>query len=117
MAEYLTEALDLSPDQITLEGRGPDDPVASNATADGKFMNRRVELRVENEQKFEWTFLDALEKQNSVTAPTTGLRPGENWPEEQAAVDRIEALMEEIRRKTAQKSNGQSTDASNGQRR
>ena len=35
--------------------------------------------------------------------------------EEQAAVDRIEALMEEIRRKTAQKSNGQSTDASNGQ--
>jgi type VI secretion system protein ImpK len=32
------------PDRIEIEGRGPDVPVASNATADGRAKNRRVEI-------------------------------------------------------------------------
>ncbi len=34
--------------RIRVEGRGESDPVASNATAEGRAQNRRVELRVEN---------------------------------------------------------------------
>jgi outer membrane protein OmpA-like peptidoglycan-associated protein len=32
---------------VTSSGRGPDDPIADNATAEGRSLNRRVEVRVE----------------------------------------------------------------------
>jgi OOP family OmpA-OmpF porin len=32
-------------DRLTTAGYGPDDPIASNGTADGRAANRRVELR------------------------------------------------------------------------
>jgi type VI secretion system protein ImpK len=34
----------LQPDRIEIEGKGPDVPVASNATAEGRAKNRRVEI-------------------------------------------------------------------------
>ncbi len=38
------EANGVSPDQTTVKGYGPDKPVASNRTAEGRAQNRRVEL-------------------------------------------------------------------------
>ena len=35
------------PDRFSAEGRGPDDPIADNATADGRRQNRRVEILLE----------------------------------------------------------------------
>jgi type VI secretion system protein ImpK len=34
------------PDRLTVDGKGPDKPIASNATADGRAKNRRVEVLV-----------------------------------------------------------------------
>jgi len=46
VANYLAaQSVDRS--RLRTLGRGPDDPVASNATADGRAQNRRVELYVE----------------------------------------------------------------------
>ncbi|MDQ8036921.1 MAG: OmpA family protein [Pedobacter sp.] len=46
IADYLGPRLGLAPEQITLDGKGPDVPVASNDTLDGRAQNRRVEVIV-----------------------------------------------------------------------
>lgn len=46
VAELLQSQLSLNADQIKLDSRGPDEPIASNATADGMSMNRRVEVEI-----------------------------------------------------------------------
>ncbi len=46
VAEYLRSALALGDDQITHRGLGPDQPVADNATPEGRKANRRVELDI-----------------------------------------------------------------------
>lgn len=45
-AEFFQSALGLPPESISYEGLGESVPVASNATADGKARNRRVEVEV-----------------------------------------------------------------------
>lgn len=46
IADYLGPRLGLTPEQLTLDGKGPDAPVASNDTLDGRAQNRRVEVIV-----------------------------------------------------------------------
>ncbi len=46
IANELSDILKLTPSQITIEGRGPDDPIADNSTKEGRAANRRVELTV-----------------------------------------------------------------------
>jgi hypothetical protein len=46
VAAYLQERLGLAPARIAIDGRGPDQPVADNATIEGRAQNRRVELRI-----------------------------------------------------------------------
>ena len=36
----------VSPDQMTWRGHGENDPIADNATPEGREMNRRVVLRI-----------------------------------------------------------------------
>ncbi|MBE0599230.1 MAG: OmpA family protein [Desulfuromonadales bacterium] len=45
-AEYFQQALDLGPEAISYEGMGDSQPVASNATEEGRQLNRRVEVQV-----------------------------------------------------------------------
>jgi len=45
-AEYCQRALNLPPESISYEGLGDSDPVASNATEEGRQLNRRVEVQV-----------------------------------------------------------------------
>ena len=46
VAEYFQRALNLPPESVSYEGVGDTQPVASNATAKGKTLNRRVEVEV-----------------------------------------------------------------------
>ncbi|MBT8062553.1 MAG: OmpA family protein, partial [Gammaproteobacteria bacterium] len=49
VAGYIASGLGLSGSQVTAIGRGPAQPVASNATAEGRARNRRVELSITGE--------------------------------------------------------------------
>lgn len=44
VAEYLIENAELNPDKMSYDGRGARDPVADNATSEGRAKNRRVEI-------------------------------------------------------------------------
>jgi len=46
VANELRDLLNLPPSQITIEGRGPDEPIADNGTAAGRAANRRVEIYI-----------------------------------------------------------------------
>jgi flagellar motor protein MotB len=45
-AEFFQKALGLPPESVTYEGRGERQPVASNATEEGRARNRRMEVEV-----------------------------------------------------------------------
>lgn len=47
VAQYLAAALKLSPAQLVTDGKGPDEPVASNRSHEGMAQNRRVELEID----------------------------------------------------------------------
>jgi len=55
----------IAPDRITAEGFGPANPVADNATADGRANNRRVEIIVQPPSGH------AMEAPSSITPPMT----------------------------------------------
>jgi flagellar motor protein MotB len=45
-AEYFQRELDLPPDSVSFDGVGDSQPIASNATPEGKSRNRRVDVQV-----------------------------------------------------------------------
>lgn len=55
VADYLREHTDLDPANIKSSGRGDYVPVADNTTAEGRAMNRRVEIKVYNSYSSEMT--------------------------------------------------------------
>lgn len=48
-AEYLINKCGLSPATLKYSGRGEYEPIASNATAEGRAKNRRIEIRIYNQ--------------------------------------------------------------------
>lgn len=76
-ANYLAAALQAGPDRVNVEGRGPDDPVASNATADGRQANRRVELILSGKRPTRPSVLEVKQESSEVVvAATQGRVPG-----------------------------------------
>ena len=72
---YLVDGLGVSRDKLGIRGLGPDRPVASNDTPEGKALNRRVELQfiLENIKKF--YYLDNTKGESGpVTTETFGQR-------------------------------------------
>ena len=43
MTDYLSRQ-GVAATRLSIEGRGPNDPIGDNATADGRALNRRVEI-------------------------------------------------------------------------
>jgi uncharacterized repeat protein (TIGR01451 family) len=77
IGQYLGAALGLEPHQITLVGKGPDEPVAPNTTREGRQLNRRVELRVVTAEKFNQASTDTVTQIRNITAPTVGVTASE----------------------------------------
>ncbi len=53
VARYIMEKLDMSNLPVSILGRGPDDPVASNESASGRAANRRVDLYIQADEVIE----------------------------------------------------------------
>ncbi len=51
VASYLRIGLGIAPEQVAIDGKGPDQPVASNATPEGGALNRRVELTISGQAR------------------------------------------------------------------
>lgn len=77
-AEYIASALRVSADELTVEGRGPDDPIATNDTAEGRQQNRRVELVLAGVRPGRQSFVDVPnESSGTLVAETRGDSPAE----------------------------------------
>ncbi|MBT8136854.1 MAG: DUF11 domain-containing protein, partial [Gammaproteobacteria bacterium] len=50
VASYVRVGLGIAPEQVSIQGKGPDEPIASNATPEGGAKNRRVELTVSGQR-------------------------------------------------------------------
>jgi uncharacterized repeat protein (TIGR01451 family) len=79
VGRYLTEALNLTPAQITIRGKGPDEPVAGNATVRDRAKNRRVTVRIMTQRIDRHTAFQMVKDRDHAKVETLGLRPGEKW--------------------------------------
>jgi outer membrane protein OmpA-like peptidoglycan-associated protein len=76
-AEYIADALRIPMTSIQVEGRGPDDPVASNATATGRQKNRRVELIMSGIRPKHPSFIEVTQESSGTREmATVGAVPG-----------------------------------------
>ena len=83
VGRMVADGLKLSPDQITIIGKGPDEPVASNSTAEGRALNRRVELKVDTRHASQWTRVKSENVSSGTkTVLINGLLPGEAWKDD-----------------------------------
>ncbi|MBT8100284.1 MAG: OmpA family protein [Gammaproteobacteria bacterium] len=77
-ARYLADALDIPRDNMQIAGRGPDEPLASNATAAGRQANRRVEMVLSGVRPSKPSFLEVTQESSGTkVTPTKGAIPGE----------------------------------------
>jgi uncharacterized repeat protein (TIGR01451 family) len=77
-AAYVADALDVPVANIQVEGRGPDEPVADNATAAGRQKNRRVEMLITGIRPTRPSFLDVTQETSGTKeTETVGAIPGE----------------------------------------
>ncbi|MDH3615914.1 MAG: OmpA family protein, partial [Gammaproteobacteria bacterium] len=76
-ASYIAKALQIGAADIQVEGRGPDDPVADNATAAGRQKNRRVELILSGIRPTHPSFIELTQESSGTReTPTVGAIPG-----------------------------------------
>ncbi|HNP37774.1 MAG TPA: OmpA family protein [Woeseiaceae bacterium] len=76
-AEYVADALGLSPDDLQVAGRGPDEPIADNASAAGRAKNRRVEMVLSGVRPSRPSFLEVTKASSGTqVVETMGAVPG-----------------------------------------
>ncbi len=94
---YLAQALNLTPAQTTLTGKGPIEPIADNQTPEGRALNRRVELRVVAERISSNTQIHLSQTHDSTATPTHGPATGmpSAAPGRDAAPTNIKPLFDE----------------------
>lgn len=61
VAEYVAQLLDIDMERVTVEGKGPDAPIADNRTAEGRALNRRVSIRFRFTERVSDASLKVLE--------------------------------------------------------
>ena len=78
VANVIAETLRLAPDQIMIVGKGPDEPVATNKTAEGRALNRRVEFSVDTRKDSAWAYVRNDKETSGIKSVSiTGLSEGE----------------------------------------
>jgi uncharacterized repeat protein (TIGR01451 family) len=85
-AQYVAQALNVDAGQIQAEGRGPDDPVADNATEEGRQQNRRVEMILSGMRPTRLTSLQVVKATSGTQiTETVGAVPGTEIEQQQMA--------------------------------
>ena len=86
---YIANALGLGTGNLQVEGRGPDEPVADNATRAGRQANRRVEMVMSGIRPTQPSFLKVTQESSGTKEMATmGAVPGtENRRSESPAID------------------------------
>jgi outer membrane protein OmpA-like peptidoglycan-associated protein len=78
VANYVASGLDVATRNVQVEGRGPDDPLQSNDTADGRQANRRVELIMSGQRPGKQSYVRVKQASSgTLIADTRGLLPGD----------------------------------------
>ncbi|MCJ7627973.1 MAG: OmpA family protein, partial [Longimicrobiales bacterium] len=77
VGDYLARGFGLDPSRVEAEGKGPDEPVASNETAQGRSLNRRVEALVTAKHSNGQRALEPAVSRDRVVAKTLGAISGE----------------------------------------
>ncbi|MDF1524726.1 MAG: OmpA family protein [bacterium] len=86
MARYLRSIWDLPSGLFIIDGKGPDEPLASNDTVRGRTLNRRVEVTVIITTIEKRSELVTINDQNTTEIIIKGVHPG---PRRNAAVERV----------------------------
>ena len=73
-AFYIADALEVTVDNIQVEGRGPDDPVANNSSTAGRQKNRRVELIISGLRPKKPSFLEVTQESSGTKETPTVLQ-------------------------------------------
>lgn len=90
VADYVANGLSVDPKNVQVEGRGPDDPVQSNDTADGRQANRRVELIMSGQRPGKQSYVRVKQASSgTLIAETRGLLPGSAEANAQVVSDRM----------------------------
>ena len=77
-AYFIANALNVPAGNVQVEGRGPNDPIASNATIEGRQQNRRVEMVLSGVRPKKPSFLEVTQASSGTRfAETKGAVPGE----------------------------------------
>ncbi|MGA3279853.1 MAG: OmpA family protein [Smithella sp.] len=64
VGRYLMDKLHLPPEKLFIEGKGSENPIADNRTAEGKALNRRVELRISSSRVVDKSSLNVVKEQS-----------------------------------------------------
>jgi uncharacterized repeat protein (TIGR01451 family) len=64
VGHYLMDKLHLPPEKLFIEGKGSESPIADNRTAEGKALNRRVELRISSSRVVDKSSLNVVKEQS-----------------------------------------------------
>ena len=87
-ASYVARALNVPAERIQVEGRGPDDPVADNATVEGRQRNRRVEMILSGMRPTRDTSLQVVKASSGTQfAETVGAVPGTEIEQQELAAE------------------------------
>jgi uncharacterized repeat protein (TIGR01451 family) len=64
VGRYLMDKLHLPPEKLFIEGKGSENPIADNRTAEGKALNRRVELCISSSRVVDKSSLNVVKEQS-----------------------------------------------------
>jgi uncharacterized repeat protein (TIGR01451 family) len=88
VGRYLMDQLKLPPEKMAIEGKGSEKPVADNSTAEGRALNRRVEIHITSGAVSDSATWSVLKEQSSEQrAETAAPKDAAPKPEEKAAPD------------------------------
>ncbi|MBT8100059.1 MAG: DUF11 domain-containing protein, partial [Gammaproteobacteria bacterium] len=100
-AAYIATALDLDVSDLQISGRGADEPVADNSTAEGRSKNRRVELVMSGVRPSRPSFLEVTKASSGAQAvDTKGAIPGTEITRnktDEAALKQIEPPIDSLK--------------------